>query len=308
MGPIAMVDVDTAMRASAYDKRKRSRGGSGDKEEPKSRELEPFKPDEHAVKEVADAYSMWLVIIYGLCIALFMRYVFMPTTTEPSRILWLLPVSLAATVPSLHKLVIPSRYVELYTGGNWFRACFLFVFSWLALTFVLSNPPLSDIAPPTTSNGIDIQEADGIIDSSWGGGEYSLEIDRDEVHVVMGMGVADNIDAGSAKVLVTLTHKGNTQILANDTAANLTDAMMTFEEQDSGDWLRGNETSLTRKVVLGPKVTNRGEDIPLAWDLGMLGPGTYELHIEMSESRDDMGPWDVNEWSKDWEIKISQTG
>ena len=167
---------------------------------------------------------------------------------------------------------------------------------------------MSDIAPPTTSNGIDIQEADGIIDSSWGGGEYSLEIDRDEVHVIMGMGVADNIDAGSAKVLVTLTHKGNTQILANDTAANLTDAMMTFEEQDSGDWLRGNETSLTRKVVLGPKVTNRGEDIPLAWDLGMLGPGTYELHIEMSESRENMGPWDVNEWSKDWEIKISQTG
>ena len=162
-----MVDVDTAMRASAYDKRKRARGGSGEKEEVKSRELEPFKPDEHAVKEVADAYSMWLVILYGLGIALFMRYVFMPTTTEPSRILWVLPVSLAATVPSLHKLVIPSRYVELYTGGNWFRACFLFVFSWLALTFVLSNPPLSDIAPPTTSNGIDIQEADGIIDSSW---------------------------------------------------------------------------------------------------------------------------------------------
>ena len=67
-----MVDVDTAMRASAFDKRKRGRGGGGDKEEPKSRELEPFKPDEHAVKEVADAYSMWLVIIYGLSVALFM--------------------------------------------------------------------------------------------------------------------------------------------------------------------------------------------------------------------------------------------
>ena len=303
-----MVDVDTAMRASAFDKRKRGRGGSGDKEEPKSRELEPFKPDEHAVKEVADAYSMWLVIIYGLSVALFMRYVFMPTTTEPSRILWVLPVSLAATVPSLHKLVLPSRIVELYTGGNWFRACFLFVFSWLALTFVLSNPPLSDIAPPTASNGIDIQEADGIIDSSWRGGEYMLEIDRDEVHVVMGMGVSDNIDAESAQVLITLTHKGNTLILANDTAGNLTDAMGTFDDLDSGDWLRGNETTLTRKANLGPKVSNRAEDVSLAWDLGLLGPGTYDLHVEMSESREDMGPWDVNTWTADWEIKISQTG
>ena len=308
MGPIAMVDVDTAMRASAFEKRKRGRGGSGDKEEPKSRELEPFKPDEHAVKEVADAYSMWLVIIYGLSVALFMRYVFMPTTTEPSRILWVLPVSLAATVPSLHKLVLPSRIVELYTGGNWFRACFLFVFSWLALTFVLSNPPLSDIAPPTASNGIDIQEADGIIDSSWRGGEYMLEIDRDEVHVVMGMGVSDNIDAESAQVLITLTHKGNTLILANDTAGNLTDAMGTFDDLDSGDWLRGNETTLTRKANLGPKVSNRAEDVSLAWDLGLLGPGTYDLHVEMSESREDMGPWDVNTWTADWEIKISQTG
>ena len=303
-----MVDVDTAMRASAFEKRKRGRGGSGDKEEPKSRELEPFKPDEHAVKEVADAYSMWLVIIYGLSVALFMRYVFMPTTTEPSRILWVLPVSLAATVPSLHKLVLPSRIVELYTGGNWFRACFLFVFSWLALTFVLSNPPLSDIAPPTASNGIDIQEADGIIDSSWRGGEYMLEIDRDEVHVVMGMGVSDNIDAESAQVLITLTHKGNTLILANDTAGNLTDAMGTFDDLDSGDWLRGNETTLTRKANLGPKVSNRAEDVSLAWDLGLLGPGTYDLHVEMSESREDMGPWDVNRWTADWEIKISQTG
>ena len=303
-----MVDVDTAMRASAFEKRKRGRGGSGDKEEPKSRELEPFKPDEHAVKEVADAYSMWLVIIYGLSVALFMRYVFMPTTTEPSRILWVLPVSLAATVPSLHKLVLPSRIVELYTGGNWFRACFLFVFSWLALTFVLSNPPLSDIAPPTASNGIDIQEADGIIDSSWRGGEYMLEIDRDEVHVVMGMGVSDNIDAESAQVLITLTHKGNTLILANDTAGNLTDAMGTFDDLDSGDWLRGNETTLTRKANLGPKVSNRAEDVSLAWDLGLLGPGTYDLHVEMSESREDMGPWDVNTWTADWEIKISQTG
>ena len=308
MGPIAMVDVDTAMRASAFEKRKRGRGGSGDKEGPKSRELEPFKPDEHAVKEVADAYSMWLVIIYGLSVALFMRYVFMPTTTEPSRILWVLPVSLAATVPSLHKLVLPSRIVELYTGGNWFRACFLFVFSWLALTFVLSNPPLSDIAPPTASNGIDIQEADGIIDSSWRGGEYMLEIDRDEVHVVMGMGVSDNIDAESAQVLITLTHKGNTLILANDTAGNLTDAMGTFDDLDSGDWLRGNETTLTRKANLGPKVSNRAEDVSLAWDLGLLGPGTYDLHVEMSESREDMGPWDVNTWTADWEIKISQTG
>ena len=104
-----MVDVDTAMHASAYGGRKKKRG-EGDKDDDKSsRKIEPFRPDETAVKEVADAYSMWLVIVMGLSVSLFMRYVLMPTMTEPSKVLWVLPLGLAAVVPvSYTHLTLPT--------------------------------------------------------------------------------------------------------------------------------------------------------------------------------------------------------
>ena len=80
-----MVDVDTAMRASAYDGRKKRRGDGGKDDDKSNRTIEPFRPEEAAAKEVADAFSMWLVIIMGLSVALFMRYVLMPTMTSPGR-------------------------------------------------------------------------------------------------------------------------------------------------------------------------------------------------------------------------------
>ena len=132
-----MVDVDSAMHASAYSGKRRGRKSEQEKQEEKqSRVLEPFDPVEHAKKETADAYSMWIVIFYGLAVAAFLRFWLMPTMTEPSRALWLLPMLLMAAIPSLHKLIVPSDYYDMYTAGNWFRACFLYLFTWLALSFI----------------------------------------------------------------------------------------------------------------------------------------------------------------------------
>ena len=58
-----MVDVDSALRASAYSGKKRARGSGDDKEEKKSRKIEPFQPGDALEKEKADAFSMWLVIL-----------------------------------------------------------------------------------------------------------------------------------------------------------------------------------------------------------------------------------------------------
>jgi hypothetical protein len=92
-----MVDIDSALRASAYSGKKNKNTSDDNKDVPK-KGLEPFDPKVHAKKEVADAYSMWLVIIYGFLIALFMRYIFMPTQDSMEGILWLLPVMLTATI------------------------------------------------------------------------------------------------------------------------------------------------------------------------------------------------------------------
>ena len=195
-----MVDVDTALRANAYNDRKRRSGG--DKKEGKTtpKKIEDFDPAAHAVKEVADAYSMWLVIIYGTVVALAIRYLLMPEMKEPGAILYLLPLLLCATIIPIHKIIIPSKYSELYTNGNWFRAVFLFIFTWLAFSFIVSNPPLADIAPPTLAGGIDIEQTEGIEETSWKNGVYTINLNQDTVDVVMGMAVRDNVDAETVSI------------------------------------------------------------------------------------------------------------
>ena len=271
-----MVDVDTALRASAYNDRKRK--SSGDKDGGKStpKKIEAFDPVAHAIKELADAYSMWLVILYGILVAVAVRYVLMPEMEEPGAILYLLPLLLAATIIPLHKIVLPKKYNELYTNGNWFRAIFLFVFTWLALSFILSNPPLADIAPPTLSGGIDIEQTEGIEDTTWKNGVYTINLNQDTVDVVLGMAVRDNVNAESVEINAVIYYRGDMKNeLANGTAISHTDEIEMFESVTN--WTRGNS------------IGSHESDIGMAWDLGTLEPGEYTLEITMTEQGD---PWE----------------
>ena len=271
-----MVDVDTALRASAYNDRKRK--SSGDKDGGKStpKKIEAFDPVAHAIKELADAYSMWLVILYGILVAVAVRYVLMPEMEEPGAILYLLPLLLAATIIPLHKIVLPKKYNELYTNGNWFRAIFLFVFTWLALSFILSNPPLADIAPPTLSGGIDIEQTEGIEDTTWKNGVYTINLNQDTVDVVLGMAVRDNVNAESVEINAVISYRDDMiNELANGTAISHTDEIEMFESVTN--WTRGNS------------IGSHESDIGMAWDLGTLEPGEYSLEITMTEQGD---PWE----------------
>jgi|TARA_B110000438_G_scaffold296621_1_gene341600 hypothetical protein len=271
-----VVDVDTALRASAYNDRKRK--SSGDKDGGKStpKKIEAFDPVAHAIKELADAYSMWLVILYGILVAVAVRYVLMPEMEEPGAILYLLPLLLAATIIPLHKIVLPKKYNELYTNGNWFRAIFLFVFTWLALSFILSNPPLADIAPPTLSGGIDIEQTEGIEDTTWKNGVYTINLNQDTVDVVLGMAVRDNVNAESVEINAVIYYRGDMKNeLANGTAISHTDEIEMFESVTN--WTRGNS------------IGSHESDIGMAWDLGTLEPGEYSLEITMTEQGD---PWE----------------
>ena len=108
-----MVDVDTALRASAYNDRKRKSSGGKEEKKTTSKKIEPFDPVAHAIKELADAYSMWVVLIYGSLVAIGERYLLMPSMEEPGAILYLLPLLLSATIIPLHRIVLPKKYNEL---------------------------------------------------------------------------------------------------------------------------------------------------------------------------------------------------
>lgn len=286
-----MVDVDSALRASAYSGKKRPKGQRAKDEEKKSRKIEPFDPAGAFEKEKADAFSMWLVILLGLSIGLFMRYVIMPTLTQPEKILWVLPLSLVVILPTLHRAVIPNKWSDLYDRGNWFRASFLYVFSWLAISFLLVNPPLADIAPPTLAGGLDIADADGIYETEWKGGEYSIGLDQGEAHVILGFAVRDNVDAEVAHLRVTLWLYGaEVSELANGTVSDLSEPREDFLAVEN--WMRGS------------KVSPHSEDIGFAFDLGVLGPNDYTVKIELSEEGD---PWKTNSWKAEYLLDIEQT-
>ncbi|MDP7003170.1 MAG: hypothetical protein QF911_06375 [Candidatus Thalassarchaeaceae archaeon] len=296
-----MVDVDSAMRASAYGGGKRRKKSDEDKQKEKDdRVIEPFDPAATAKKETAEAYSMWIVIIFGLSVCLFMRYVFMDTLSGPTRVLWLLPMLLISVIPSIHRVIIPSEYYELFTMGNWFRASFLYFFSFLALSFILANPPLADIAAPTLAGGLDIETNDDVVDTRWSGGVYYIETNQDTIDVVLGMGVRDNVNAETAMMSASIWYRG--EMIANlshGAAGELDEAQQRFDEVD-GNWTRGNSKGLLTKGELGPKIASRADDIGLAWEISDMQLGDYEVRISLSEEGD---PWD-NSWEAVYTINV----
>lgn len=290
-----MVDVDSALRASAYSGKKRPKGQREKDEDKKSRKIEPFDPVEALEKEKADAFSMWLVIALGLSVGLMMRYVFMPMLTQPEKILWVLPLSLVVILPTLHRAVIPNKWSDRYDKGNWFRASFLYIFTWLALSFLLVNPPMADIAPPTLAGGLDIEQTDGVVKTSWNGGTYTIELNQGSVDVVLGMAVRDNVDIEGATIVVSHWYYGAmVEELANGTVAEQGDARAEFDSVE--DWQRVSKSG-------DALVIKHSEDVGMAWDLGTMTPGEHQIKVRLSEVGD---PWEENVWEQTFTLVVRQ--
>lgn len=306
-----MVDVDTALRASAYSGKKGAGSKGGDK---KSTALEPFDPSAHAEKEKADAMSMWLVILFGLSVALLMRFYMMPGMDSPQQILWLLPVLMIALIRPLHQLVIPNQFFELFSTGNWVRASFLYLFTWLALSFALVNPPIADIAAPHLAGAIDIASSEGISDSDLDGRDYEIRISQDSIPVILGLGVRDNVDASNSTMNLTIHKVGQMDPivseygLVSEIASN--GPSDTFDSVDANDWVRGLKKNALTGDYSGPKVAPHSADVTMAWNLcpDGCGPGEYVVHITLMEEG-GMVPWrdGDNVWVVEYTLSILQS-
>ncbi|MCS5526621.1 MAG: hypothetical protein NZ774_02050, partial [Candidatus Poseidoniales archaeon] len=171
--PKHMVDLNTAMQAARAENRRKKGSGDDRKARPGGKlGVENFDPKDHVEKEVADTISMWLVVAFGTIISLVMRYVMMPGMEGPKSVLWFLPMTLVVIIPSLHRVLVPEPYKSRYTFGNWFRSGMLFIFTWLALSFILVNPPIGDIGAPDIAGKMTVV----IIDD-----EGNISIDSDNL-------------------------------------------------------------------------------------------------------------------------------
>ena len=269
-----MVDINTAMAAAAAERRNR---GTGDKERKKNRSganmgIESFDPVKHVAKEKADARSMWLVISFAATVALLMRYLAMPNSQDNPDMLWFIPIMLIFLLPSIHRAVLSEKFVEHYTKGTWFKASFLHVFTWLAITFLLTNAPFADIVAPQVDDGW------GMI-SSTEDGEYDFtRSDDGTVYLTQGytgehfivMAFTDNYDAADSEYLFTVNGEDMDESwiqLFGDDVEEATDS----DELDSVREHSDIDHPVGIKVPLG------------------LEAGNYEITIEVVEDGD---PWE----------------
>ena len=261
-----MVDINTAMAAAATERRNR---GPGDKERKKSRSganlgIEPFDPVKHVEKEKADTASMWLVLGFAIMVSFVMRYLVMGSAKDNTDLLWFLPIMCIFLLPSLHRIVMPGHFVEVYTKGTWFKASFLHVFTWLAITFLLTNAPFGDIVAPQP-------------DGKWGlasEGDDGWEFTASKKGVIT---LEENY-SGENWMIISFT---------DNVEANLADYSFTLDGEEIENefiMLTGNDT-----VALDPVRHHADIDYPVALAVPLNLPvGVHEFVIQVEE---DGSPW-----------------
>ena len=269
-----MVDLTTAMAAAAASDKRRG-GRDGEKKRPGGKVgTEPFDPADHVIKEKADTASMWLVIVYAVLIGVIMRYLIMPALDAPASVLWSLPLLLILTIPPLHRILL-SKFADRYTFGNWFRASFLYTFTWLAVCFILVNPPLADISPPEVAHKVVLVDLD---DPDWNQpiADFDADDNLNERRLGLAFAVRDNINANDVTVQVEMTWLG--------------DSMNWNGTSDSmrGDWdsYADNVSSVLEKPTDVPIFIEFPEDFEISSGV------PYTIEITLNQSGD---PWELEE-------------
>ena len=295
-----MVDLKTAMAAAQAERMKRDGAKNAEKKKRRSGAdlgIEPFDPVKYQGKERADTASMWLVIVYAVLVTAMMRYILMPSTTlDKTDVLYILPLSMLILIPQLHRLVMPERFKEHYTKGTWFRAIFLYIFTFLSLSFLVVNPPFGDIvAPQLADEWAVVIEHDGnyTFADKVSGVENEWNLDTGE-RIAGGawvlFGLADNVDHTAANVTIQHSFQNTETVL--DTDASFWDEHGT----DVGTWRTASNESAP---VLLP---HADLDQPFAVFLGEgLAAGEHTIVVEIVEQGD---PWE-NTRTYTWTFSVN---
>ena len=296
---LSMVDLNTAIAAASTERRKRTEGEDKEKKIRRSGAdlgLEAFDPAKYAEKEKADAVSMWLVLTFSVIISLLMRYVLMPNTaSDKTDILYLLPLTAMILLPQIHRAILPNKYVEHFTKGTWVKSGFLHSFTFLAMAFLLVNPPFGDIVAPQLSGEWTIATDDGVellFDDGTSKDAITWTVDSEgklSGQVWLLFGLADNVNSDGAEVIVTLTNnEGSKEISANST----------FWGDNEQRLL--NATTITNKTL--PNLfPHDDKDQQFAIQLGEnLPEGTHTITVKITEQGD---PWE-NQRTYKWNLII----
>ena len=295
-----MVDLKTAMAAAQAERMKRDGAKNAEKKKRRSGAdlgIEPFDPVKYHGKERADTASMWLVIAYAFIVTMMMRYALMPSTTlDKTDVLYILPLTMLILIPQLHRMVMPESFKEHYTKGTWFRAFFLYTFTFLSLSFLVVNPPFGDIVAPQLADewGVVIEHdgtytyADKVngVENQWTleSGEYI----QGGAWVLFGL--ADNVDHTGANV--TVLH----QFQNTDTVIESNASFWDEHGTDIRTWRTAENKSAP---ILLP---HADLDMPFAIFLGEgLAVGEHTIVVDIMEQGN---PWE-NTRTYTWTFSVN---
>lgn len=300
---LGMVDLNTAIAAASTERRKRTEGEEKEKKIRRSGAdlgLEAFDPAKYAEKEKADAVSMWLVLTFSVIVSLLMRYVLMPNTAaDKTDILYLLPLTAMILIPQVHRAILPQKYLEHFTKGTWVKSGFLHTFTFLAMSFLLVNPPFGDIVAPQLSGEWTISTDDGnelLFDDGTSKDSITWTVDSEgklKGQVWLLFGLADNVNSDGAEVIVTLTNnEGSKNISANST----------FWVDNEQRLLNATTTTNSTLPNLFP---HDDKDQRFAIQLGEnLPEGKHTITVQITEQKDTrMYPWS-NEKTYEWDLIV----
>ncbi|DAC70885.1 MAG TPA: hypothetical protein D7I13_00185 [Candidatus Poseidoniales archaeon] len=283
-----MVDLKTAMAAAQAERSKRDGAKNAERKKRRSGAdlgIEPFDPMKYVGKERADTASMWLVIVFAVVVTLLMRYVLMPSTTlDKTDVLYILPLTMLILIPQMHRIVMPERFKEHYTKGTWFRACFLYTFTFLSLSFLVVNPPFGDIVAPQLADewGVVIEhQGNFTFADEVNGAENEWTLEQGE-YIVGGawvlFGLADNVDHTGAEVTVVHQFQNSENVIESDP---------TFWEEHGAEVNAWRTAENKSAPVLLP---HADLDQPFAIFLGdNLAVGEHTILVEIVEQGD---PWE----------------
>ena len=299
--PTLMVDLKTAMAAAQAEQRKRSASMIEEKKKRRSGPdlgIDPFDPVKYVSKEKAETASMWLVIGYSFLVTLIMRYILMPgTDPKDADILYMFPLVMIILIPQVHRMVMPARFVELYTKGTWFKASFLHTFTFLSLAFLLANPPFADVVAPQVSSSwiIGVEDGDELLFSNDTSKDNIIEWQLTDTTALEGpiwlfFGLADNVNSGGAKVVVTLSNNDGSTIL------DMNESFWSTHSDAIENGTRPNNKSIPNLLPHGSL------DQPVAVQLGeTLSTGKHTILVEIVEDGD---PWE-NKRTYTWILDIA---
>ena len=287
-----MVDLQTAMAAAAADRQKRLDKTAADRKKRRSGSdlgIERFDPVNHVAKEKAETASMWFVLAYAVVVALLNRHMLMGWVGPGEGfLLWFLPIGMLIFLPGLHRAVMPESFVEHYKPGTWVKAGFLHTFTFLAISFLLVNPPFGDVTAASLDGAWDVAVIDG-------DGVLVLASDSDNAVGMDGDGFAwtteDGTLHGSAWVMFTLTD--NHEVNENDVEVRLSS-----NADPSGSVLLPVETVPSEFTNLSRS------DAEHRWFLVELGEDLKEGRFTITVDIEEQGsPW-VNTRVYEWHLDV----